>query len=263
MFTTHFKMTAQPFLERTPVEQILADERITQGLARLEYLARAGSIALLTGVTGAGKSSLLKLFVRSLSRNLYDPIYISLTNVGANGVLKLLLTSLGEQPRRGKERLFLQILERLGATEHTTIVVIDEAHLLPSEALTDLRLLASSGLEDGPALKIVLCGQETLRDELKRARHADLTHRISVRYHVPPLSKEQTLAYIDFQMKTSGASDKVFEPEAKTLIHDYSGGLPRRINNIAIACLIHAATKNTQKISEALVNDTASEFHLP
>jgi general secretion pathway protein A len=264
MFTTHFKMTRQPFLERAPVEQILADERIAQGLARLEYLAKVGgSIGLVTGSTGVGKSSLLKLFVRSLSRNLYNPIYISLTHVGASGFLKLLVLGLGELPRRGKERLFLQILDRLHGSEHTTLLVIDDAHLLPSEALTDLRLLVSSGLEDGPALKVILSGQELLRDELRRARHADLLHRIAVRYHVPPLSREQTVSYIDFQMRTAGGSEKVFEPEAKTLIHDYASGVPRRINNIAIACLIQAATRNLQKISEALVNDTTPEFNLP
>ena len=263
MFTTHFKMTAQPFLERAPVEQILADERITEGLARLEYLATAGSIGLLTGQTGVGKSSIVKLFVGSLSRNLYDPVYLSLTYVGASGILKLLVSSLGEQPRRGKERLFMQILERVEANDHTTLLVVDDAHLLPSESLTDLRLLVSSGLDKGPPLKILLSGQETLRKELSRARHADLVHRLSVRYHVPTLSKEETLHYIDFQLGIAGVSDKVFEPEAKTLIHDYSGGVPRRINNIATACLIQAVSRNVQKISEALVNDTAPELHLP
>jgi general secretion pathway protein A len=263
MFMNHFKMTAQPFLERAPVEQILTDERITQGLARLEYLARAGLIGLVTGLTGVGKSSLVRLFIRSLSRNLYDPIYLSLTYVGASGILKLLVTSLGEQPRRGKERLYLQILERLQANDHTVLLVIDEAHLLPSESLTDLRLLVSAGLEEGPPLKILLSGQEPLRKELTRAHHADLAHRISVRYHVPSLTKEQTVEYIDFQLRIAGSSGKVFEPEAKTLIHDYSSGVPRRINNIATACLIQASARNLQKISEALVNDTAPEFHLP
>ena len=248
MFTAHFKMTTQPFLERAPVEQLLCDERISEGLARLEYLARAGSIGLVSGLTGVGKSSLVKLFVRSLSRNLYDPIYLSLSYVGASGLLKLLVTSLGEQPRRGKERLFMQILERVHANDHTTFFIIDEAHLLPSESLTDLRLLVSAGLEEGPSLKILLCGQETLRKELTRARHADLTHRLSVRYHVAPLTKEQTVEYIDFQMRTAGASEKVFEPEAKTLIHDYASGLPRRINNMATACLLQAASRNLQKI---------------
>ena len=121
-----------------------------------------------------GKSSLLKLFVRSLSRNLFNPIYLSLTHVGASGFLKLLVSSLGELPRRGKERLFLQILDRLQGSEHTTLLVIDDAHLLPSEALTDLRLLISSGLEDGPPLKIILSGQEVLRDELRRAPRSEL-----------------------------------------------------------------------------------------
>lgn len=263
MFTAHFKMTAQPFLERAPVEQILSDERITQGLARLEYLARAGSIGLVTGVTGVGKSSLVKLFLRSLSPNLYEPIYLSLSYVGASGILKLLVSSLGEQPRRGKERLFLQILERVQANDHTTVLVVDEAHLLPSESLTDLRLLVSAGIDDGPPLKVLLSGQESLRKELTKARHADLAHRLSVRYHVPALTREQTVEYIDFQLRTAGASDKVFEPEAKTLIHEYSSGVPRRINNIATACLIQAATRNLQKISEPLVNDTAPEFRLP
>lgn len=263
MFTDHFKMTTQPFLERAPVEQILSDERFEQGLARLTYFTKACAIALVTGLTGVGKSSLVKLFLRSLSRNLYDPIYLSLSYVGASGILKLLVSSLGEQPRRGKERLFLQILDRVHANDHTTLLVIDEAHLLPSDSLTDLRLLVSSGLEEGPPLKILLCGQESLRKELMRARHADLVHRIGVRYHVPPLSKEQTVEYIDFQMGSAGGAQKVFEPEAKSLIHDYSNGVPRRINNIATACLIQAATLNLQKISHALVNDTASEFQLP
>ena len=263
MYMDHFQMTAQPFLERAPVEQILSDERITQGLARLEYFAAAGSIALVTGLTGVGKSSLIKLFVRSLSRNLFDSIYLSLTYVGASGILKLLVAGLGEQPRRGKERLFLQILERIHANDHTTLLIVDEAHLLPSESLTDLRLLVSSGLEDGPPLKILLSGQESLRKELTRARHADLANRISVRYHVPPLTKEQTIEYIDFQLRIAAGAQKIFEPEAKALIHDYSNGVPRRINNIATACLIQAFTRNLQKISEALVNDTAPEFHLP
>ena len=61
MFTTHFKLSAQPFVERMPVDRLLQDERMTQGLARLEYLATAGSIALVAGQTGVGKSSLLKI----------------------------------------------------------------------------------------------------------------------------------------------------------------------------------------------------------
>jgi general secretion pathway protein A len=263
MFLSHFKMTAQPFLERTPADRMLRDERMSQGLARLEYLANAGSIALVTGHTGVGKSSLLKLFLHTLTKNRYLPLYLHLTDVTATSLLKLVVAALGEEPRRGKERLFLQILERTRSAELTPILILDEAHLLDPQALTDLRLLVSSALEEAPPLKILLCGQETLRDQLKRASHADFVHRISVRYHLRPLTKEETASYVDFQMNASGASEKIFEPEAKDLVHEYANGVPRQINNVATASLLNAAARKLQKINAELVNETMEEFHLP
>ena len=263
MFTAHFKMTAQPFSENTPAERILKDERITEGLARLKYLATAGTLALLSGPTGVGKSSLLKLFFSSLSGNRFQPAYLYLTRVGGNGLLKLIVSAMGETPRYSKDRLFLQIIQKAQQSEPTTLLVLDEAQLISPEALTDLRLLLSSLDEDGPPLKMILSGQETLRHQLKRSCHAPLVHRISVRYHMPPMNPEQTAAYIDHHMSAAGASEKVFEPEAKSLIHDYAGGLPRQVNNIATACLINAAAANLQKINEPTVNQTMAEFQLP
>jgi general secretion pathway protein A len=263
MFTTHFKMTCQPFCEITPVEHLLQDERFSQGLARLQYLAHHGSLALLSGETGVGKSSLLKLFVGSLSRNRYQPLYLHLTHLSTTALLRLIVTTLGEIPKRGKDRLFLQILEKTQKSDLTTVLILDEAHLLEPQALTDLRLLLGSLHEEKTPLKLLLSGQPPLREQLKQASHADLLHRLSVRYHLLPLSREQTASYVDFQMKIAGASSKLFDPEAKSLIHDYAGGFPRQINNIATACLLNAAAKNLQKITEALVNDTLSEFHLP
>ena len=64
-------------------------------------------------------------------------------------------------------------------------------------------------------------------------------------------------------MTLAGGSDKTFEPEAKDLIHDYTAGVPRQINNVATACLINAAAKNLKKITESLVNETMSELQLP
>jgi general secretion pathway protein A len=263
MFTTHFKMTAHPFAEGTPTDRLLKDERVQQGLARLEYLAAAGSLALITGITGVGKSTLIRLFLASLSRTRYQPVYVYLTHVGASGLLKLIVAALGEAPRLGKDRLFLQILDKARQIEATTLLVLDEAHLIKPEALTDLRLLVSSLFEDRPLIKIVLSGQESLRDQLRSSRHADLVNRISVHYHVPPMTRAQTAAYIDHHLRAVGASDKVFDDEAKTLIHDYAGGVSRQINNLATACLITAASRNVQKVTEQLVNDASAECRLP
>ena len=109
----------------------------------------------------------------------------------------------------------------------------------------------------------MLSAQEALRDQLKRSCHADLVHRISVRYHIPPMTRQQTAAYIDHHMTRAGGCDKVFDAEAKGLIHDYASGIARQTNNIATACLINAAARDLQRINEQLINETMTEFQLP
>ena len=98
---------------------------------------------------------------------------------------------------------------------------------------------------------------------LKRSCYADLVHRITLKVVMYPLSKDKTAAYIDYRVSKAGVSSKIFETEAKDLIHDYTGGVPRQINNVATACLINAAAKSLKKITEPLVNETMAEFNLP
>jgi len=81
--------------------------------------------------------------------------------------------------------------------------------------------------------------------------------------NIVALIKDQTGSYIDSRMRCAGSNDKVFEPEAKSLIHDCASGILRLINNIATACLLNAAAQNLHKISEPLVSDTMVEFRLP
>jgi len=143
------------------------------------------------------------------------------------------------------------------------LVILDEAHLLDGDALTDIRLLISSALDDAPPLKIVLAGQEPLRNTLRQSQHTALLSRIAVRHHLTPLTKPETATYIDFQIKRAGGSEKLFEPATKELIHDFSGGVPRQINNLATACLVQAMADNAARVNEAVVRQTLNEFTLP
>jgi general secretion pathway protein A len=263
MFLNHFKMSGHPFQESPPIEWILNDHRISQSLARLEYFSRHGTLALVIGQTGVGKSTLLRLFIENLSKNRYRPVYLHFTGINSSALLRLIVTQLGEAPKRGKDTLFLQILDRTGNGDLTTILIIDEAHLIDPQALTDLRLLVSSAVDTDIPLKIVLSGQEPLARLLARASLKDLVNRITVRSHLVALTKDQTGSYIDSRMRYAGSNEKVFEVEAKRLIHDYASGIPRQINNIATACLLNAAARNLQKINESLVTGTMTEFHLP
>lgn len=260
MFTTYFKMKAQPFAERIAPEHIMRNEYISQGLARLHYLSSHGTIALITGQTGVGKSALIRLFLTTLPQNHFLPLYIFFSHLKAFGLLRLIVAQLGEIPKTTKERLFLQLTDKLSKINLSVLLIIDEAHLLDSDALIDLRLLVSSALDTAPPLRIILVGQEKLTSELKRSSHTDFAHRISVYFHLQSLTKTQTKAYIDSQLKYSGVSEKTFDQEVKDMIYEYSNGIPRQINNIATACLINAAIHKIQKINLTLLKQTMTEF---
>lgn len=262
MFLEHFSLNAHPFTEKPPIEWLLRDEHIEQAMARLKFFQQQGTIALIIGQTGLGKSSLLRLFIHELPPNRYTPLYLHLTPLHANAFLRLIVTKLGEKPKIGKDRLLLQILDRIHQNDKCTLLIIDEAHLLDPKTLTDLRLLISS-IDEKISLKIVLCGQHDLTQILKRSSHADLAYRITLQFKMRALSKEKTTAYIDHRIRMAGATEKVFQQEAKDLIHDYTDGVPRQINNVATACLINAAARGLTQITESLVNETMAEFSLP
>ncbi len=262
MFLNHFALTTHPFAEKPPIEWLLCDERIEQALARLKFFQQQGDIALIIGQTGLGKSSLLRLFIQQLPQNRYHPLYLHLTPLNANAFLRFIVTKLGEKPLMGKDRMLMQILDRINLNDKCTLFIIDEAHLIDPKILTDLRLLISS-IDEDVSFKIILCGQENLSQILKRSSFADLVHRITLQFVMQPLSKEKTAAYIDYRIKKADGSTKILEPEAKDLIHDYTGGVPRQINNVATACLINAAARGLKIITEALVNETMAEFRLP
>lgn len=262
MFLSHFSLNEHPFMEQPPIGWLMRDPRFDEALAGLQFFEQQGSIGLILGQTGIGKSSLLRLFMHELPQNRYRSLYLHLTPINANAFLRLMVNSLGEKPRIGKDRMLLQILDRINQNEKDTLLIIDEAHLIDPKTLTDLRVLISSIGERVP-LKILLCGQEDLRHVLKRSSHADLLNRITLRLFLKPYTRDQTAQYIDNRIAKAGGSDKIFEPEAKALIHDYAAGIPRQINNIATACLLAAVSQAIQKINDALVNSIMAQFQLP
>jgi general secretion pathway protein A len=262
MFLNHFALTDHPFSENPPLNWLLRDPRIDQALAALQFFEQQDTIGLILGQTGIGKSSLLRLFIQELPQNRYHPLCLHLTPLNANAFLRLIVTQLGEKPKLGKDRMLLQLLDRITHNEKTTLLLIDEAHLIDPQTLVDLRVLISS-ITDHIPLKILLCGQDSLRQVLKRSSHADLLHRITLRLSLKPYSTDQTHAYIDNRIAKAGGSTQIFEPEAKNLIHDYAAGVPRQINNVATACLLNATSKNINKINDALVNDTMAQFLMP
>jgi len=264
MFTNHFKMNALPFTERIPCERILKDERLNQALARLQYFLSDGSIALVTGHTGAGKSSLIKLFLQSVQNHgaNFHPVYLYITDLRITSILKFIVSGLGETPRHTKGLVFKQIVDITKRSRASIVIIIDEAQLLTPEALTDLRLLVSSALDEIPPVKIILSGQQKLRQTLKFPALADLANRITIHYHLPALTTIQTYAYITHHLRSVGANENIFDRSVTDLIHEFSAGLPRQINNIATACLIQAHIQKVYRVDHHLFSQAAADCRL-
>lgn len=262
MFLDHFKLKQQPFMEHSPVEAIWEDTRMQEARARLDFLVDNGTLGLLTGASGLGKSALIKQFLHGLSPQRCEAVYCHLTHLTGSGLLRAVLAQLGETPRRGKERLYQQLLERAVRVDGAMLLVFDEAHLLDADALTDIRLLISCAMDVGPPLKVLLAGQESLRAILRQAKHADLSNRISVRCRLHPLTEEGTGRYIDFQIKTAGGDSDIFDHSVKTTIHDYTGGVPRQINQVATQCLLQATATNVVRVDDSLLQHVLNEFQL-
>ena len=261
MYQEHFKLQRQPFSEHAAANCLWIDQRMKEALSRLTFLVDHAALGLVTGPSGVGKSARLKCFLDKLPQRC-EAVYCHLTHLPSAGLLKVLVAQMGEVPRRGKDRLFEQIYQAAKRTDGTLLLVVDEAHLLDGDALTDLRLLVSSAVDVAPPLKILLVGQQALRAVLKRSQHADLLNRVNVQYQLHPFSKDQTACYIDIQMKQAGGPEDVFDPSVKELIHDFTGGIARQINNLATACLLQATASNVVRIDEALFQRTTSEFHM-
>jgi len=248
MYTTFFKMTNTPFIEKIPVDGIMRDERMNQGFARLKFMLQHASLALITGDAGSGKSTLLRLFISYLTKNRFHATYLHFTHLRAFSLLKSLVSALGERPAQGKERVMMQIVSKVQSIEVPTIIHIDEAHLLDPDALVDLRLLLSSAIDETDRLKIILAGHSELRKELRRTCHYSLNQRITIRYNFPPMTVTQTHQYIDFHMKRVHSTGSIFDDQVKNDIHELSMGLPRLVNNYAALCLLNAAAENKRRV---------------
>lgn len=260
MYQEHFKLKRQPFSEHAAVSSLWIDQRMKEALARLAFLVDHAALGLVTGPSGVGKSALLKCFLDKVPQRC-EAVYCHLTHLPSSGLLKVLVAQMGEVPRRGKDRLFEQIYQAAKRVEGTLLLVIDEAHLLDGDALTDLRLLVSSAIDVAP-LKILLVGQPALRAVLKRSQHADMLNRVNVQYQLRPFTKEQTGCYIDIQMKQAGGPEDVFDVSVKELIHDFTGGVARQINNMATACLLQASACNAIRVDDTIFRHTTNEFHV-
>jgi general secretion pathway protein A len=141
------------------------------------------------------------------------------------------------------------------------VLIVDEAQNLSTQTLEQVRLLTNLETATTKLLQIILIGQPELRELLDKPELRQLAQRITGRYHLNPLSAEESAAYVKHRMRVAGATAEVFTPTALREIHRLSGGVPRIINVVCDRALLGAFTQEDHRVGGALVRQAASEVY--
>jgi len=193
---------------------------------------RKGFIQL-TGEVGAGKTTVCRAILEELGPR-YRTALVLNPCLTAPQLLRTILAEFG-LPRRADRTASLETLNRFlldqVAGERDVVLVIDEAQDLDLELLEQVRLLSNLETDQRKLLQIVLIGQPELREKLDARALRQLRQRITVRYHLTPLDRDETERYIEHRMNVAGCDRApTFTPWAFRKIHGYSRGVPRLIN---------------------------------
>ena len=139
------------------------------------------------------------------------------------------------------------------------ILLVDEAQNLSEDVLEQLRLLTNLETARQKLLQIILIGQPELREILARNNLRQLAQRVTGRYHLEPLSREESGTYIDHRMRVAGGLGETFDAGAKREIYRLSGGIPRLMNVICDRALLGAYSQESRVVDRRLVRSAASE----
>ncbi|VAW73203.1 General secretion pathway protein A, partial [hydrothermal vent metagenome] len=140
-----------------------------------------------------------------------------------------------------------------------TVLIIDEAQNLDADALEQVRLLTNLETTREKLLQIVLIGQPELRSLLAREELRQLSQRITARYHLEPIQRGETAAYIRHRLQVCGASGTIFNDAAIDMVQKLSGGVPRLINVMCDRAMLGAYVEGERKVDVAIIIRAARE----
>ena len=269
MYTEFYNLAEKPFDLTHSSRFLYLGEEHKEALAMLTYgiMERKGFV-LLTGEVGTGKTTILRAMLKDLDKkvqymHLANPllspkefmIYLTLSifrkRIAFNSKAEFLL-------------IFQAFLTRCFHLKKLFLLVIDEAQKLSFDLLEEIRLLSNMETADDKLISIFLVGQPELNTNLNDKRCRALLQRISIRYHIKPLSHEGTEKYINRRLKVAGAGkpDDIFPGPVCKAIYEYSKGYPRMINILSDNLLLSGYAKGQKKLTPAMVRECFEDLNL-
>jgi general secretion pathway protein A len=268
MYTSFFGLNEKPFAITPDPRYLYLSERHAEALAHLLYgINESGGFIQLTGEVGTGKTTVVRTLLSRVPHHA-DVAVILNPRVSPVEFLQTICEELGIEIAPADRDSVKQMVDGLNrrllnahAEGRRIIVLVDEAQNLSIEVLEQVRLLTNLETPTQKLLQIILIGQPELRELLDRTDLRQLAQRITGRYHLQPLSREETKGYVRHRLRVAGAHEDIFTAGALDEVHRLSTGIPRVINVACDRALLGAYTQETRKITAALVRRAAGEVY--
>jgi len=265
LYNQYFHFSELPFSIATDPHFVYMSPRHQEGLAHLLYgINFGGGFVALTGEVGTGKTTLCHCLLQKIPENI-DIALILNPKLNAVELLATICDELGISYDKNQHSLknLIDLLNQHLLTGHAngrrTVLLIDEAQNLSMEVLEQIRLLTNLETNKTKLLQIILVGQPELKESLKRQDLRQLNQRITARYHLLPLSLNETRAYIRHRLTVCNGRPDIFKESAIRKIYQLSSGIPRMINILCDRALLGAYSTNTHVITPAIVSAAAHE----
>lgn len=265
MYQEFYRLTEAPF-DITPNPRFMFySAKHREAFNHLLYgIRERKGFVQLTGEVGAGKTTLCRAALEQLDRH-YTTALILNPIMSPDELMRAIGLEYG-LPVTGLDRLTTlgvinQFLLQQVDRGRDTVLIIDEAQDLTDELLEQVRLLSNLETDNRKLLQIVLMGQPELRDRLNNPKLRQLRQRITVRFHLPPLSKDEMAKYITHRLHLSGGNgEPYFTGPALWRVYRYSSGIPRLVNALCDKALLAGYVNQTGRIGYKLVSRAIREL---
>ena len=252
MYESFFGLKEKPFSLLPDPDFLFMSSKHSLALSILEYsLAGQAGFCAITGDIGSGKTTLIRMLLRRIGRDVTLGL-ISNTHSGLTDITAWALAAFGRGSSAQSDAEIYQDLMHFLIGEYGAgrrcVLIVDEAQNLTVDALEELRLLSNINSDKDLLLQIILVGQPELLVKLKSPELAQFAQRISISYHLTPLSYLETRRYVRHRLEVAGANRPIFNDAAIGAVQYYSGGVPRVVNSICDMSLVYGLADNKTDI---------------
>lgn len=265
MYNHHFGLAEAPFSIAPDPRYLYLSEQHREALAHLAYgIGDHGGFVVLTGEVGTGKTTVCRCLLQQVPEHLDIAVIVN-PKLNAHELLQTICEELGvacaEENPTAKQLLdaLNQFLLATHARGRNAILIVDEAQNLAPDVLEQLRLLTNLETNERKLLQLILLGQPELNTMLAQHSLRQLAQRITARYHLRSLTREEVAGYIEHRLAVAGGRSHLFNAAAMAAVYRYSKGIPRLINLLCDRALLGVYAQGGSSVDAAMVRRAAAE----